>query len=280
MIGAGFGPLAGPHLPGRNATTAGQGDVPLAAGVSAAAGPAALRAENQSNAQSVRPVNPLTPEAITAIGNTQEAETGLVRPGTDTGSRESAAVSSQAETESNDPAELSDEEQAQVDKLQEIDAEVHRHEQAHRAAGGRYAGQASYTYEVGPDGQRYAVAGEVSIDTAPVPGDPEATIDKLEVVIRAALAPAQPSGQDLKVAAQARQAVLEARREASATEDEPADEAAANSEPATPADAASGSDGDNAGAGGSVVSGLVSSVYNAVEDLAGRERQSVSNRRV
>lgn len=41
------------------------------------------------------------------------------------------------------------------------------------------------------------------IDVAPVEGDPEATIAKLDVVIAAALAPAKPSAQDRKVAAAA-----------------------------------------------------------------------------
>ena len=87
------------------------------------------------------------------------------------------------------------------------------HEQAHAAVGGRYAGAPSYTYERGPDGKRYAVGGEVGIDTSPVPNDPEATLRKMEVVIRAALAPAEPSAQDRQVAAQAQLQMAEARVE-------------------------------------------------------------------
>ncbi|HUS53152.1 MAG TPA: putative metalloprotease CJM1_0395 family protein, partial [Thermohalobaculum sp.] len=55
------------------------------------------------------------------------------------------------------------------------DREVHRHEQAHARAGGAHAGSPSFAYQTGPDGRRYAVAGSVPIDTAPVKGDPEAT---------------------------------------------------------------------------------------------------------
>ena len=55
--------------------------------------------------------------------------------------------------------------------------------------------------KLGPDGNRYAIGGEVSIDVAPVDGDPEATIAKMEIVKAAALAPAEPSAQDRKVAA-------------------------------------------------------------------------------
>lgn len=99
------------------------------------------------------------------------------------------------------PGELSDAEQAQVEKLKARDREVRAHEQAHATVGGQYAGAPSYTYQTGPDNQRYAVGGEVSIDTAPVDGDAEATVEKMDVVIAAALAPAEPSPQDRKVAA-------------------------------------------------------------------------------
>ncbi|MEJ3808365.1 putative metalloprotease CJM1_0395 family protein, partial [Campylobacter jejuni] len=64
----------------------------------------------------------------------------------------------------------------------------------------------------------------VSIDTAAVPNDPEATLRKMEIVLRAALAPIEPSPQDLRVAAlaqaqaaQARGELAEQRREAATT---------------------------------------------------------------
>ena len=85
---------------------------------------------------------------------------------------------------------------------------------AHQVAGGAYTGGASYDYDVGPDGKRYAVAGEVPIDYGPVPNDPQATIEKMQTVIAAAMAPADPSPKDHQVAAQARQYLLEAKLEA------------------------------------------------------------------
>ena len=90
---------------------------------------------------------------------------------------------------------LTEQEQAEVDALKARDRQVRAHEQAHAAIGGAYAGAPSYTYQVGPDGQRYAVGGEVKIDASPIPGDPEATLEKMRVVERAALAPAEPSSQ-------------------------------------------------------------------------------------
>lgn len=102
-------------------------------------------------------------------------------------------------------------EQLEIAKLVSRDQEVRTHEQAHAAVGGRYAGAPTYTYERGPDGKRYAVGGEVGIDASPIPNDPEATLRKMEVVIRAALAPAEPSAQDRQVAAQAQAQMAEAR---------------------------------------------------------------------
>lgn len=119
----------------------------------------------------------------------------------------------EGEEESTDPSGLTEEERAQVDELKQTDRKVRAHEQAHAAAGGAYASSPSYEYENGPDGNRYAIGGEVSIDVSPVSGDPEATIQKMEVVKRAALAPAEPSPQDRAVAAQADQTRLKAQAE-------------------------------------------------------------------
>lgn len=99
---------------------------------------------------------------------------------------------------------LTKNEEILVQELKEIDQAVKRHETAHVIAGGRFIlSGANYSYKTGPDGKRYAVSGEVSIDTSPVPGDPEATIQKMNQIRRAALAPSDPSPQDRKVASTA-----------------------------------------------------------------------------
>jgi hypothetical protein len=59
----------------------------------------------------------------------------------------------------------------------------------------------------------YAVSGEVSIDVSPVNGNPQATIAKMATVRSAALAPADPSGQDRAVAASATAEEIKARQE-------------------------------------------------------------------
>jgi SprA-related family len=106
-------------------------------------------------------------------------------------------------------------EQKVIEQLSARDREVRAHEQAHAAVGGQYASSPTYTYQRGPDGVSYAIGGEVQIDTSPIPGDPEATLRKAEQIARAASAPAEPSGQDRAVAAQAAKMAQQARVEIS-----------------------------------------------------------------
>lgn len=132
---------------------------------------------------------------------------------------------------------LSAQQQQVVAQLRTRDQEVRLHEEAHRAAAGPYAGTPSYQYTTGPDGRRYAVGGEVSIDASPVQGNPEATIAKMRIVVRAALAPSQPSAQDRAVAAQAQVLLALAQAEKSKS-DEGSGGAAADRPPLTEAIAA------------------------------------------
>lgn len=108
---------------------------------------------------------------------------------------------------------LSAQDQAKLLRLAQRDTEVRRHEQAHLAAAGGYAtGGPSFTFQKGPDGNSYAVGGEVGIDVAKE-STPEATISKMETIQRAALAPAQPSSADRQIAARASVTEAQARQE-------------------------------------------------------------------
>lgn len=104
--------------------------------------------------------------------------------------------------------------------LAERDREVRAHEQTHASIGGQYASAPSYTYERGPDGRMYAVSGEVKIDTSPIPNDPQATLEKAEIIQRAALSVAEPSSADRAAAADARAMAVEARAEMLQQEEE------------------------------------------------------------
>ena len=113
-----------------------------------------------------------------------------------------------------DSVELSAEAQKKVAELKQVDQRVRAHEAAHMAAGGGLVqGGASFSYTRGPDGKAYAVAGEVGIDASAVPDDPAATLRKAQRVVAAALAPADPSPQDRKVAAAAGAMAAEAASE-------------------------------------------------------------------
>ena len=122
------------------------------------------------------------------------------------------ATSSAATTSARDAA-LSEGELRALQQLQQRDREVRAHEMAHVAAGaGLVTRGASYSYQTGPDGQRYAIGGEVGIDTSPG-RTPEERLAKAERIRAAALAPAEPSGQDRQVAAQAARMASDARLE-------------------------------------------------------------------
>ena len=103
------------------------------------------------------------------------------------------------------------EELVQINKLKARDIQVHQHEQAHlSAAAGLDVSSASFTYERGPNGVNYAVAGEVRIDTSPG-HTPEETLARAEMIRNAALAPADPSAVDRSVAAKAQNMAQQAR---------------------------------------------------------------------
>lgn len=138
------------------------------------------------------------PEGTDSTGTTQEAE------------EEKEVDPNTPRAANGEP--LTEEEQAELQDMKRRDEEVRVHEQAHQSAGGQYASAPHYEYENGPDGKRYVTDGSVNIDVGEE-SDPQATIDKMQVVKRAALAPAQPSAQDRRVYAEASQKEAEARRE-------------------------------------------------------------------
>ena len=108
--------------------------------------------------------------------------------------------------------ELSENEKKEVEKLKQIDREVRAHEQAHKSALGSYGGAIQLEFTRGPDGRRYATAGQVPVDMSPE-DTPAKTVQKAQTIRRAALAPAEPSSADRQVAAQAAQMEAQARAE-------------------------------------------------------------------
>ena len=80
--------------------------------------------------------------------------------------------------------------------------EIYSHELAHKLAGGHLAG----AIVIEKNSQGIPFAGHVDIKMPKLnPQNPKQTINDANTVINAAMAPADPSGQDYKVAAQALQ---------------------------------------------------------------------------
>ncbi len=167
--------------------------------------------EDNNSVRRADPV-PVKPANIGG-GSAIAAQIEASRPETSKNAEKAAENSPEKTSDDTDAAGLSEEERAQVRKLAARDREVRAHEAAHKAVGGPYTGAASFTFQNGPDGRRYAVGGEVPIDISSVPGDPDATIRKLRTVRRAALAPAEPSAQDRSIASTAEAGVRAAQAE-------------------------------------------------------------------
>lgn len=146
-----------------------------------------------------------------------EESRGLERPPAD-GLPENLLAKTEAKEASGQPRsedELTDKEKDVVARLKQRDIEVRNHEAAHMAAAGAFGGGASFSYVTGPDGNRYAVGGEVPVRM--VGGrTPEEAIRNAAQVRAAALAPAEPSGQDQAVAAAASAMEADARAELAA----------------------------------------------------------------
>ncbi|MEI7612084.1 MAG: putative metalloprotease CJM1_0395 family protein [Betaproteobacteria bacterium] len=143
----------------------------------------------------------------------------VTQTGGDGRSDTSSQVSVAASEKSN---QLTPEQLRQVDQLKQTDRTVRQHEQAHLSVGRDLViSGPNYSYETGPDKQRYAVSGEVSIDTSPG-RTPEETLPKARHIRETALAPANPSAQDRSVAATASRMESEAQIELAALRQEAA----------------------------------------------------------
>lgn len=170
---------------------------------------------------------PASEELTLSVENSKRANTSLgqtqaANPLSSHESNRSQTNSSNiADLQNIDVSELTDEQAQQLKEIEQVvsqlkarDREVRVHEQAHVAAGGQYVTSGPiYQYQTGPDGNKYAVGGEVGIDTSPISGDPQATLQKAIQIQAAALAPAEPSAQDRKVASAAAQMASQARAE-------------------------------------------------------------------
>jgi hypothetical protein len=180
----------------------------------------------QSDAEKAKLPGNSDSSTYTASGKIADNKTIEQREGNaDSDQDDAEQEKQQAAEEVSEQEELQlEQEQQQIKELKARDTEVRTHEQAHAAVGGQYAGSPSYEYQRGPDGTNYAVGGEVPIDVGVINGDPQATIDKMQTVRAAALAPAEPSGADRAIAADATQKMAAAQAELASANDEDSSE--------------------------------------------------------
>lgn len=175
---------------------------------------AALRKQAETENSTISSEQEQQPGEEQQSGNEQKATNATVE-----GEEQTTAQEGVDETQQQEEAQAKLDSQ-KINDLQLRDREVRSHEQAHAAAGGPTTGAPSYSFEVGPDGKKYAVSGEVSVDLSPVKGDPRATITKMQKVYNAALAPANPSIQDTRVANNAAKLIAQAQAELLALQQE------------------------------------------------------------
>lgn len=186
---------------------------PVAIPISTANPSTELVASEAAQRTPVPEATPATENSNTKNSTENNQQTKVAREperqvGEKNASKERQRDSSQDSSEQSQDQQLKRQElqqKRQIEQLKSRDREVRAHEAAHAGVGGIFAGAPQLSFTTGPDGKRYATSGEVSIDTSEVPNDPKATLSKMQQIRQAALAPAEPSSQDLKVAAIASQ---------------------------------------------------------------------------
>ncbi|MBE9608606.1 putative metalloprotease CJM1_0395 family protein [Chitinilyticum piscinae] len=142
-------------------------------------------------------------DRVSQLVRRSDTAPGALLPGTARSTVASDARGNAWTPRGSDGKPLSNEQQAEVADLQQTDRRVRSHEQMHiNAAQGIQVSGPHFDLQDGPDGRRYAVAGEVEIDTSPG-RDHHETLWKARAIQVAALAPPDPSAQDRAVAAQA-----------------------------------------------------------------------------
>jgi hypothetical protein len=144
-------------------------------------------------------------QIVSEKNGTQEDTRGLEKNDASKKTEENKEQSNKNNTE------LTQDEKLQLNQLKAADTKVRAHEAAHQS-GPAASGGASFTYEKGPDGVMYAVAGEVPVRIQ-TGSTPQESISNLQGVIATALAPADPSPQDLSVASKARVMLMKAQQE-------------------------------------------------------------------
>ena len=142
-----------------------------------------LRTSSADSTSATKPIAPDKPQAhlsssLSSSESHTQSATADPSQGFDKHSAQGAVVSqssvsaSEATThQSSDKQRLENDALISRD-LAQRDREVKTHERIHASIGGVFASAPHFSYQKGPDGQLYAVEGDVRIDTSAVAGDP------------------------------------------------------------------------------------------------------------
>lgn len=153
-------------------------------GVSSPAVPVATDAAARARDQAIeRRPDAAAPKTLSAAG---EGEGGrvVVREGDEQSGRD--VTKRRDEDRARSTANGSERVNAQVQRMRVQEREVRRTQVMKAAVGGAFAGDSTYQFALGPDGRRYIVGGDVSLDVSPVENNPRATISKMQRVRAAA----------------------------------------------------------------------------------------------
>lgn len=149
----------------------------------------------ESEGVRTRIVDPRTlTEAQAVAGGVTRAE---YRQAREASSKEDGIYESSSSAQDLDPVE-----EAVVNQLRARDSAVRQEEEAHAAAAGPYGSAPQYTYQIGPDGNVYAIGGHVDVSVS-MSGSAAERDRALSTLQNAALAPNAPSGADMAAFRQA-----------------------------------------------------------------------------
>lgn len=97
-------------------------------------------------------------------------------------------------------------------QLELSQTQIQRHIESHRAVTTQHSSPPNYQYQP-LDGALYIVLGDVVFDTSAEPNNPQATLEKAQLIRMASMAPIDPSLQDRNASQQAMMMVTQAKGE-------------------------------------------------------------------
>ncbi len=105
-------------------------------------------------------------------------------------------------------------------RLELSQTQIQRHVESHLAVSTQHSSPPNYRYRPF-DGDLYVVSGDVQFDTSSEPNDPQATLEKAQLIRMASMAPTDPTLQDRNASQQAIMMAAQAKGEINTASVEP-----------------------------------------------------------